>query len=957
MKKVLCVITATLLIILNTFAFDAFATENTESEYIQRTGTSVWVNSWNSGGTRSIKADLQGNLKTDAYYNCFTKYFDISVTVPDSYYASPKDPYFYLKSKTDITEYISSGVLRFWLSVPKDMTLNIELMSNESGVYGRSGIKRSFKASDNVDGYQEVQIPLSEFFGSSAYRNTCDITSVRYVSIGGGSKATADSFLAEGETLKVSFFEIWSATAPTPEETENTPVYYSKSGDYYIKDLFASIDNTCLITAFKDDLRKADYETAVREFDEYATLLELYSVNLLTAGSEDYKVSQISTHVKVYIPLSDQMKNSTLAVATVSDGVLTERDFFIEDDSLAVVTNQLGDILVMNTDTPKYISSTRYYEQTDIKVKDNERISKAIYMKTGMNATKPAVITSEGSNTMPDLKFLCNWMESTDGVLRFWVKVPWEKGTPIHNYKLDLCIKYNNGSTDAYPHTNSQFEIKADGMWHEVRIPANSFDSAVFKAVLANEVYASSYSRFYCRALTVGKTEGTGIYFSKFQFYDIPPKAYVNNGNIERTAFVLDGKKQDYVSDVSVTEINVTDNRFITVAKRITRKETTSDFSGEILLPYSQNISVPQGETYNQISDWFYNDGAELCVFMKNESDSPVSFKVGLYGKVKYNSATTYPKAITNSYITLPANSEWQEIRVKFSDTNISASKIPEFTTTSGIVALEIYTKQNEFLQKTGDSILVSPTLVYSHNIVEGVHTDFSDNYISAGVLKNTFTTDTDSENIEKNVSECDELPFFDKSLILKADKNYQYGNDTVCLFAQEPLFAADFKEWAQNSKAQMRFWVKSDNAVGFSLALSTNDGTIIADVKCEGADGWQEIVLSRSDFSASAAFDNSFKYADTRHVYSYLLANDDTFTSDSQITFGNRLEFFSDIAYSKGDANRDNAVNIKDLVRIKKLSAEQSIDIVCADIDSNGSLNAVDFAYIRKRLLNNSWS
>jgi len=115
--------------------------------------------------------------------------------------------------------------------------------------------------------------------------------------------------------------------------------------------------------------------------------------------------------------------------------------------------------------------------------------------------------------------------------------------------------------------------------------------------------------------------------------------------------------------------------------------------------------------------------------------------------------------------------------------------------------------------------------------------------------------------------------------------------------------------------------------------------------------------VLSRSDFSASAAFDNSFKYADTRHVYSYLLANDDTFTSDSQITFGNRLEFFSDIAYSKGDANRDNAVNIKDLVRIKKLSAEQSIDIVCADIDSNGSLNAVDFAYIRKRLLNNSWS
>ena len=107
MKKVLAIFIAALLIIPNTFAFTSSAQTVAEatSEFVVRTGASAWINDWNDS-TRSVKLDLQGSLKSDYYYNCFEKYFEISVTNPEHFYSSPSNPYFYLKSKTDITQHI-----------------------------------------------------------------------------------------------------------------------------------------------------------------------------------------------------------------------------------------------------------------------------------------------------------------------------------------------------------------------------------------------------------------------------------------------------------------------------------------------------------------------------------------------------------------------------------------------------------------------------------------------------------------------------------------------------------------------------------------------------------------------------------------------------------------------------------------------------------------------------------
>ena len=57
---------------------------------------------------------------------------------------------------------------------------------------------------------------------------------------------------------------------------------------------------------------------------------------------------------------------------------------------------------------------------------------------------------------------------------------------------------------------------------------------------------------------------------------------------------------------------------------------------------------------------------------------------------------------------------------------------------------------------------------------------------------------------------------------------------------------------------------------------------------------------------------------------------------------------------YTFGDANNDGVTDIRDLVRIKRYIADDSLEIitVAADIDADGKINAADLAMLRKGLL-----
>lgn len=93
-----------------------------------------------------------------------------------------------------------------------------------------------------------------------------------------------------------------------------------------------------------------------------------------------------------------------------------------------------------------------------------------------------------------------------------------------------------------------------------------------------------------------------------------------------------------------------------------------------------------------------------------------------------------------------------------------------------------------------------------------------------------------------------------------------------------------------------------------------------------------------------------------TRDIYFIMDIKKNTLVAGQEITVGNRLEFFSDKAYDKGDANHDEKVDILDLIRTKKMLANGSSEFVSADIDSNGRLEAADLGFVRKWLLCNDW-
>jgi len=966
MKKVSAIFLTIIVIMTQAFSLttSAATVAATSDAPVVKTGSDFWINDWNADRARSIVSSRHGLLKTDYYYNCFTRYRSIKMVDSATYYSEVTEPYFKLKNKVDFTPYLTKGTMRFWVDVPKNMSLMITLISvDRNGSFGRCRVTVDLKTEDEIENYQKVCLPLSSFTAETATQTSkWDPTMVRYIAVGGISSCTAETFLADGEIINISDIEVWEGEAAEPEPFDATPHYYSKNGDYYIRDLNNTLDVTSQVSGFKNSLEKDNYTDDVELYSNYVSLLEVYTVNVIGVGT-DYRVSVINDYVEVYIPLSKDIRGEELLVGTVINGTMVIFDHDVTEDYLIVTANSLGDILVMDNVIPKFTAYSEYYEQSETQVYDNWKFESAVFVKTDVDTSKFTTVYNHSGTDLPPLLSVTDWLHSQDGVMRFWIKTPWKENTPKLNLKIDLCVLYYKDGNGAYPQTSAEITVPFDGLWHEVRISADSFNRTVFDSILADDTLASTYSRFYLRVKS-GEAKanigaGEGLYLSDVEFFEVPLNTETDSGNIERESFVLTGKKQDYVTDVTTTTVTVSDNDYVTTAKRITRKETTSDFAGKILLPYSANISVPEGKTLNQLGSWFSVKGAEMRTFLKNESDSPISFKIGIYGKVTYSSSTVYPKVLTN-YITLEPDSGWQEIRFTVDDTDATQTNMTRFITTSGYVALEIYTKKNEFLQSTGDSMLVAPLEIYSLDIVEDKAVDFSKKYKSAAIMSESFSGSADTEDfIEKTYSTESEIPFIKKGITLTATDSYSFktvNGKPIGILRAEPVFARDFYDWATNGDAQMRFWIKSDVKRSFILSLSAGGEEIKSTVNVEESDNWQQIVLKRSDFSANTGFDSKFSFADTRNVYLNIYALSDTFAENQGFTISARAEFYSGAVYQKGDTNMDEGVDLKDLVRIKKLSAADSDVFIGGDLDSDDRLTATDISILRNRIVGGVW-
>ncbi len=415
---------------------------------------------------------------------------------------------------------------------------------------------------------------------------------------------------------------------------------------------------------------------------------------------------------------------------------------------------------------------------------------------------------------------------------------------------------------------------------------------------------------------------------------------------------------------LTYAQTNVYDNRLIPYSQKVYTITATAGngYSGAYAFATK---SLTADENYrNELYGWKANNG-DLRFYIKNDSEESLTFQPYIYAYSKYVDGTNhkYVQGVATKEITVSANSGWVEVRIPangftskgnfsyFGKGNVDALRIGLYTTAA-----------NGFLNNKGGKVYVSRFEFHDHTIASPVTTDFDRPYTEWSVTGANYSWKVDNTgNIARSFVDCTDLPFITKATKFTASETYDYSalasSTQLGLFLKYENLNKNLENWALNPNAQLRFWIKSTKDTTFIMTIQISTGNAYATVDVNGKEGWQEVVLYSSDFTnVSNIYDKATSMTKS-DFYVSMTVKTGTFTAGQEIMFANRIEAYSDKLYSKGDANRDGEVNLKDLVKVKKLAAADAGEFINCDIDADGKLASTDVTYFRKWMLYNNWS
>lgn len=646
--------------------------------------------------------------------------------------------------------------------------------------------------------------------------------------------------------------------------------------------------------------------------------------------------------------------------------------------------------------TPAYTfdSSIKDWTFAATTVKDNtlfENVMYANYVNTNTGVVISKTRYENPFSTSVEGKYLpiadmANWLKTENGMMRFYVRLPWQEGTPALSYNFGLGYQVGYTLTTesedgtikteektAYPETHATVNVPADGLWHEIRISVNDLNKNIFDTYVANSttVIKGFYPlRVMAKNDDAVIKEVNKLYFSNFvEYYNEAITAEIDDGNIEYKVSLIDSPDGS-VAGLSFANEKITDNKFYREARKITRTDN-SDMSSKQVYPYRV---TPNGD---ELDEWFAKKG-DMRTYVKNDSDSEMVFKMGIKGSVKntkYGATTQYPVMVKD--VIIPANSGWMEIRLTYAELNPNNDvKVQEnFTAAEEFYSFYLFIQSSDtFLVDNGDSLYITPLEVYNRNIVEGITTDFAREYKQI-TLKNTVGSWRPDPNnmLDRTETASVDLPFTSKILTYTANETFNIDsfNAGQIGFTGGTVNCADFAEWAyHNPEAQLRMWVKSTKDITLTFEVLAKDNTqntnrtMLLTLNITGSPDWQEILLDRSDFVGSNAWsENAFNEVFTtetnetssmniflRDVISGVQAGD-------SFSIAQRMEFFTDKAYDKGDITRDGVVDARDVVRSKKCIVNAETSFVNGDINGDDKLNATDLGYLRGWIMNGAWA
>ncbi len=431
------------------------------------------------------------------------------------------------------------------------------------------------------------------------------------------------------------------------------------------------------------------------------------------------------------------------------------------------------------------------------------------------------------------------------------------------------------------------------------------------------------------------------------------------------TEFIIDteaenigGNESVNADDVTVSTENVIDNKFVRSARKLS-VEKGNEFSNSYYY-FSEVLTEDSIFGNNELYNWYNGEGT-LRFYIKNDSDEKVAFSPRFYyvSASSVTGVTKYVRMNSAENIELKPNSGWTEIRLTFAD--MTGNNITYIGKGSGTVYGGIYVE--ELLKNSGGSIYATPFEFYYEPLTEDITTDFDRGYKLAARLtgNNKGTVPT---GMTRTFAACAELPFFTNSVLFEQTAEEVTTNILSTNAAYN--ISTDIADWAYNPDAEIRFWIKAPNDCSFRLRLQLvgrdDKGyrNAFAPISIKGSEEWQEIRVKRSAFSTQPASSLYNAALETQNFDAYFSIDqiNGAFTKiGDTLEFGASIEIFTRKAYSKGDANMDDAVNVKDLVRVKKQIANNATEFITADIDSNNKLNATDLSYIRKWMLNGKWN
>jgi len=586
----------------------------------------------------------------------------------------------------------------------------------------------------------------------------------------------------------------------------------------------------------------------------------------------------------------------------------------------ALVVSAEGETAEGTVQTPVYTASTTNWEFATVEASDNTLFDSAYFLKKELPQGKRKVLL-EGD--VWSMESAAAWIEAGVGEVRFWVKLPYMDGAPELDYRVDFSYvvtytKSDDSSATVYPNVETTTPIKADGLWHEIRISAASFTASTNFINCVNGTFVSpSASKFYALRIEPATAQGViaaegGFYVgTSVEYYNEAIAAEVNDGNttLEQVAAIdtADGYGGGCTNISVQKNIAISGNKFYNTAVAYSVTDATNyTFSQDNVLPYK--IGTPTGNEFKEV----VTNGGDARTYVKNVSDHEMTFTVGIKTWCKVTETGSGGNFLLNKTVTVPNDGKWHEVRISFKNLNTDEYKLNALKGvegyTYGTVYLRIYDLNGDFTT-TDDKLYITPLAIYNRSLIGSESADINDANV---VLKQISSVATPSGGwSHKSVSGAS-VNIADNKFYRSAFKytvtdvatqsfssnTYPYINANITIDELTDYF---------KYRGDMRTYIKntSDHTMTFSIGIkvkynsSSNAESRFKTVEIPGDGKWHEVRISYSDLFVNTT-DNIYKAMNGIDDYTlnelYLKINGLTgqFTSTDDEIYFTALEIYN---------------------------------------------------------------